>query len=343
MTIPPILILSTGRCGSTLLSNMLARHPAVLSLSEFFVPLGSAAFAHRAPGGAELWSVLSRQTPALHMMLEDGIIVDEGLYPFDKPGALFTPADIPPVMCVTLPHLTEAHEALYDELEPLIRARPARPLAEQYRFLFEHLAAKYHRRVWIERSGGSLMLAPRLLKLFPDARVIHVYRDGRDTALSMSRHHNFRMLLAVLEKARRLGVDTTRNWTRSDISPWPMRLEKLLFRLWDVEAMKRQTYPVTEYGRLWSRMIELGSAALAGLPPERLLSVRFEDVQQQPREQLDALIRFIHPDLADTAWLDEACAMLRPTRSQYLGLPEAERQALTEACAPGLRRLGYLG
>lgn len=342
MNIPPVLILSTGRCGSTLLSNMLAKHPGVLSLSEFFVPLGSAAFAHRAPSGPQLWSVLSRQTPALHMMLEDGIVVDEGLYPFGSPGARFTPADIPPVMCVTLPHLSAAHEALYDELEPWVKARPAGPLGEQYRALFEHLAEKFGRRVWIERSGGSLTLAARLLRLFPEAKVIHVYRDGRDTALSMSRHHNFRMLLAVLEKARRLGMDATRNWTRSDIGPWPHRLEKLMFRLWDVEAMKRQTFPVTEYGKLWSRMIEVGGSVLNSLPADRLLSVRFEEVQQQPRERLDALIRFIHPDLTDEAWLDEASAMLRPTRSQYLSLPEVEQQALTAACAPGLRQLGYL-
>ena len=38
----------------------------------------------------------------------------------------------------------------------------------------------------------------------------------------------------------------------------------------------------------------------------------------------------------------EACAMLRPTRSQFSALPAAEQAAVTRACAPGLRALGYM-
>ena len=36
MSIPPVIILNSGRCGSTMLSDVLNRHPRILSLSEFF-------------------------------------------------------------------------------------------------------------------------------------------------------------------------------------------------------------------------------------------------------------------------------------------------------------------
>lgn len=32
----PTFVVGTGRCGSTMLSNMLRQHPRVLSLSEFY-------------------------------------------------------------------------------------------------------------------------------------------------------------------------------------------------------------------------------------------------------------------------------------------------------------------
>jgi hypothetical protein len=48
----------------------------VLSLSEFFVPLGPEAFAHDSIDGDGFWRILSRQSPALRAMLRDGIVVD---------------------------------------------------------------------------------------------------------------------------------------------------------------------------------------------------------------------------------------------------------------------------
>ena len=55
------------------------------------------------------------------------------------------------------------------------------------------------------------MSVPRLRRLFPEARVVHVYRDGRDTALSMSRHPAFQVTLATLDKLQRLGLKPLEN------------------------------------------------------------------------------------------------------------------------------------
>ena len=50
-SIPPAFVLNTGRCGSTLLSDVLNSHPRVLSLSEFFSAVGMGTFRfHRATG-----------------------------------------------------------------------------------------------------------------------------------------------------------------------------------------------------------------------------------------------------------------------------------------------------
>lgn len=340
LPIPPVLILSTGRCGSTMISDLLNRHPQVLSLSEFFVPLGPEAFAWQRPDGARMWRTLTRQSAGLHAMLKDGHVVEEGLYRFDAPAARYRPETVPPVMAVTLPHLSDDPEALLDELEPLVRARPRMPLAEHYRALFGDLAGKLGRRVWVERSGGTLMYAAKLLRLFPEARVIHVYRDGRDTAMSMSRHHNFRVLVGALLRCRRLGIDVRRNFRAARGSPLDVLMQRLVFGVLEVE--KTAALPTLEdFGRFWSDLIEIGEEAFRDLPPERLLNVRFEDVQTAPRDKLRELIRFIDPSLEDEAWIEEAAAIPRPARSKFQTLPAAEQAALTRACAPGLERLGY--
>ena len=339
--IPPVLILSTGRCGSTMVSEMLNRHPDVLSLSEFFMPLGQNAFAWEQPTGERIWHTLSRQSPTLHAMLKDGLVVDEGLYPYDDPAARFSAHDMPPIIATALPHLTPDYEALYDALEEFVRPRPKAPLEDQYRALFGHLMDRLGRRVWVERSGGSLMLAAKLLRLFPDARVVHVYRDGRDTAISMSRHHNFRVLLAIHEKCRRLGLDLRRDFLKDRGSRAGILMEKLFFSLVDTKALLRTEPDLADYGAFWSDMILTGKEILGDLPPSRLLNVRFEDVQQAPRETLSDLIGFIDPSLHNEAWLEETVAMLRPTRAKYTELPADQQAALTEACLPGLRHLGY--
>lgn len=340
LPIPPVLILSTGRCGSTMVSDLLSRHPQILSLSEFFVPLGPQAFAWQRPDGERMWRTLTTQSAGLHAMLKDGHVVEEGLYRHDAPGARYGSADMPPIIAVTLPHLTDDPEALLDELEPLVRARPRMPLADHYRALFGDLAGKLGRRVWVERSGGTLMHSAKLLRLFPEARIVHVYRDGRDTAMSMSRHHNFRVLVGAIRRARRFGIDAQLPFRASRGSPVDVLVQNLVFRMLDIE--KTAALPTLEdFGRFWSDLIEIGLESFADLPPDRLLNVRFEDVQTAPRETLQELIRFIDPTLEDGAWLDEVSTIPRPARSKFQSLPADQQAALTRACAPGLERLGY--
>ena len=338
--IAPVLILSTGRCGSTMISDLLSRHPGVLSLSEFFVPLGAQAFAWQRPDGERMWRTLNRQSRPLHAMLKDGKVVEENLYRFDAPGARFRPGDLPPILAVTLPHLTDRPEALFDELETVVRGQPRLPLDEHYRRLFSHLMGRFGRRVWVERSGGSLMHAAKLLRLFPEARVVHVCRDGRDTAISMSRHHNFRVLLGAILKVRGLGFDAQRTFLQSKGSLVDYWINELAFRLLDVDRLAARP-TLRDFGAFWSDLELIGHRVLAQLPPERVMSLRFEDVQAAPRETLAELIRFIDPSLQDGDWLDEVAAIPSAARSKYLALPEADRQALTRACLPGLELLGY--
>ena len=339
-TIPPVFVLSSGRCGSTMISNILNRHPRVLSLSEFVSYIGISSFRYRRLTGDRMWEIYSRQSKRTRVML--GGQYEELLYPFDDPKARFTRHDVPPILCAMLPHLTERHDELFDELEPVVRGQPRQSPADHCRFLFEWLCRRFGHDVWVERSGGSLIFAAKLLEEFPDARVIHVYRDGREAAISMSRHHIFREIMVNILAFRSLGYDAMKSMARGkyfDIAI--LRLESLGMALFKPARLPYHKLTRTDCGTLWSSMIERGQRLFGHFQSDRLLNVRFEDMQAEPDTQIRRLVRFIAPALEDEAWLREACSIPRQTSSKFAQLALDEQIALTEACRPGLESLGY--
>ncbi len=329
-----------------MISDAVNRHQKILSLSEFFSFTGLEALSRKRLDGKAMWKLCSQQQPRLQSMLNHDKRISEIIYPFDAPQARFSHRDVPPISVTTLPHLTQDFDGLYDELEPVIRARSTGNVADQYRFLFEWLCDRLGRDVWIERSGGSLMFGYNVIQHFPDARVVHLYRDGRDTAMSMSQHHAFKMLLATVRQLRRWGIDLL-NGDSIDINAPPaysivFRFAlSLVSRFSNFDKMIDQEFDLEAYGDLWSRMILFGRAYLSALPADRFLALRYEDVLDRPHEKLRELIEFIDPSLLDEAWLDEAVSIPRPNPSQYLSLPAEMQSRLTQACAPGLDALGY--
>ena len=81
--IDPVLVLSTGRCGSTMVSEVLNTHPDVLSLSEFFISLGMKSLIRKRLGGKALWGICCRHSPGLRATLLSGNR-DRIRYPRDK-------------------------------------------------------------------------------------------------------------------------------------------------------------------------------------------------------------------------------------------------------------------
>ena len=339
--IPPVLILSTGRCGSTMLSDVLNLHPRVLSVSEFFSAYQLGAFGRRLPSGDEMWQLYSVQSKRTKLALRESY--GELLYPFGDPDARYTLRTIPPIMAITLPNITERYEDLYEELEPVVRAQPRQSPADHFRQTFGWLCERFGRDMWVERSGGSLLLAPLLVRNFPEARVIHIYRDGRDTAISLSGHPAFRALLAKARKIRRWGIDPVKTMPlvqRFDqLGCW---MDNFSDRFIDHEKLAYDEVTLTDFAEFWNGLIQVGHDTLGQFPEDRLLNVKFEDVQAEPRRELQRIIRFISRELDDEAWLNKASAIPRPTaRSRFDLLNAAQQRAITHACRPGLELLGY--
>src|SRR5262245_31917850 len=108
-------IVGTGRCGSTLLSRMLAEHSAVLSLFELFNGIdGAQRFAPGPLPGAAFARLFAGEQPFINAVLRRGYPVEEVVYPFGD-GARYRRGDACPYVLVSmLPRLSREPDALFD-------------------------------------------------------------------------------------------------------------------------------------------------------------------------------------------------------------------------------------
>ena len=340
----PVFIVSTGRCGSTLLSTMLRRHPRVLSVSEMVYCVRPLGFPAGPVDGRRFWSILADPRPGHTLAIRHRLLAREFLYPLG-PGARFDSATgVPPILMVTLPHLAgpgESPDDLFDEVRGFVLDRPEGPVAGHYAALLGWLRDRAGREAWVERSGASLRDLPDLLAHFPAAKFVHLHRDGRETAMSMSRHFPFRF--AVLGKFFEMttGVNPYLTADRPAGFRPPEGLAGLLPESFDRAAFLGHDLPIEAFGGVWSTLVVEGSALLDQLPPSRRLEVRYESLIAAPAPELRRLLDFVGPGLDDAAWLADAASLCVARPPTWTGLPADSRARLEAACAPGLGRLGY--
>lgn len=346
--LPPVFVVGTGRCGSTLLSRCLGAHADILSLSEFWVfatDLGgriAEAFPEERIDGEALWRTLSAVLPRQTLMLRQDVMMEEALYR-PGPGRRFTKeSGIPAIAATTLPHLSPDPDALFEEVGAICRALPEGTAGECYAALFDRMRQARGARVWVERSGGSLRLIRRLRNAFPEARFVHIVRDGRDTAISMSRHHGFRLVLAASAITEIFGVDPYESEDRTLEIDLPDELLPYLPERFDPAFFRADATALPLCGHYWSGEIRAGLEELAGLGGEQLLTLRYEDLLARPREVLERFFRFILRGDPGPG-LDAMAAAIRPPASDWRGLPAAEAAALDRACAPGFAALCAAG
>jgi hypothetical protein len=345
----PTFVVGTGRCGSTMLSNMLREHPKVLSLSEFFAFVGEGGFEPRAflphaIDGLKFWSIIAAKGELASFNLRHRVPMAERLYPFDDPAARFSSqSGIPAILQTTLPLLTDEHDALFDILEAEVTFWPTAPIADHYTHLFRWLCGHFDKRIWIERTGTSLLLVSKFLEMFQDARFIHIARDGRDAAISMHAHLAFRLHMVMVSLQQHLGVNPIESSDRSHIDRVPADLLPFLPEHFNADTL--HAYPIARSlcGEYWTQQVETGMKPLATLSPDRLLTLRYEDVLTDPKTKLDQLAAFLGEDYIDKEWSTRCAATVRKPRSTWRDLPEEEARALTEACRPGFELLAAAG
>ncbi|MDP0926903.1 sulfotransferase [Paracoccus onubensis] len=324
------LLLGSARCGSTLVSNILRQHPAVLSVSELFAAAGHNAFRPAVLNGARFWSHLAMPSAAMSQVANPDAAPGEFLYGC-MAGSAHDPWHCPPILAVTLPHLCDDPDALFDTLAARLAAAPRATLADHYRALFKELARQLGgREIWVERSGGSLVAAKTLRSMFPDAALVLLTRNGPETTLSMRDYPAARLAIWCWRRLGFLGIDLLhpdRHFGRGAL--WP--LIAALAGSSGVRRIISRRPTLAQTGEFWSAITIRGLAGLGGAQP---LILRYEDLCRDPVLWIKALVAYLGCD-APAVWLDRAAQLpeRRPSRLALLG--SVERDELAQACAPG--------
>jgi hypothetical protein len=181
-----------------------------------------------------------------------------------------------------------------------------------------------------EKDPENCFIIPFLTEAFPDAVFVHVYRDGRDVAVS---HSEKPWLAAASTGTGQRG----RGGTAWGTAP----------RFW-VEPERREEFrAVSDLARsawMWRRFTGSAFSQLAELPPERALHLRYEDVTHQPVEAADRVAEFL--GVTDPAAREALHAGFGKARPDSVGrwrarLDEAELADVRRQAEPLLGQLGY--
>lgn len=118
--------------------------------------------------------------------------------------------------------------------------------------------------VFCEKTPGNCFIIPFLHRTFPDARFIHIVRDGRDSALSLSKKNWYANESKVLYKRDPDGYlfgPGRRFWVEPDRVNEYEKTNDLHRCIW-----------------LWRRYVESALEGLEAVPGAQVLQVRYEDL-----------------------------------------------------------------
>ncbi|WP_422769504.1 hypothetical protein ACN28C_22470 [Plantactinospora sp. WMMC1484] len=289
------IIISTGRCGSTLLSDLLHTDQGTLSVQEFFMTAALLAPDDEEVSGADYWALLSCAKPDLAALFRIGMPPKEVHYPSGgRWGADLT--RLPWILAITLSKLTADPDRLFDALAERVPAFPRQRVSRHHQAFLDLLTTLGGRRRWVERSGGSSYVAPYLLRSFPGAKVVHLTRNWEETARSMSRHPSFQLIQLRVESLGRYGLDPFRVTPETAV---PAALERYLPERLTADALRERGRDVRRYLGLCAFMTAQAEQAIGDARPEHLLTMRYEDLVEAPVAELTRLGRFLELDDPD--------------------------------------------
>lgn len=167
-------------------------------------------------------------------------------------------------------------------------------------------------RVWGEKTPRNLLYADLIAKIYPDAKFIHVVRDGRDVVSS------------ILEKKF-----------------WPVAKSKRYAStsnfFGDITFEK-----VADY---WANLIDIGLEQEARIGPERWLNVRFEDFSSGVEDAFGHVYEFLGvPQSADVVAKMSKHVRQNSTNTERWrrDLSDEQIKRIMDVSEPNLRRFGYL-
>lgn len=170
------------------------------------------------------------------------------------------------------------------------------------------LSAESPRRLVVEKTCANSLRVPFVDALVPNARYLHIVRDGRDVVASAQKRWKAPLDMPYLAaKARYVPVsDLPYYASRYAIN----RLAKLRSReaavsVWGPRFEGMQEIAETQgldavCAAQWARCVDLSDAAFAAMRSECVHTIYYERFVEDPRTHLQAIAEFLGTSLRDT-------------------------------------------
>jgi Sulfotransferase family len=249
---PFVFVLGTGRCGSTILQELLARHEDVGFVSNVDAFLASLDLKGR-------WNnPLYRRVPSPFASRDVGYLrhlrytLRERVHFGPSEAYRLLGRSVSPIVVSPFRDLTE------DDLTPWLERR--------LRSFFEARRRAQRRPVFLHKLTGW----PRarfLFRAFPEARFVHVVRDGRAVASSLMQ----------------------RPWWKGHLGPEGWGFGPLPAPYQDVWESSQRSLVVLA-GLEWRVLMDAFAEARSVVPADRWTEVRYEDFVRDARGEIDRVL-----------------------------------------------------
>jgi hypothetical protein len=284
-------VVGTGRCGTTLLRDILRLHPTV------YVPSSES---HWIPYQHELCASL-RHPATFHAGIIERFSFPNGELMVDVMAA----------------DVGMSREDLFTATRAAL-AQEASTVVEWNDALFHVLAAASGRSVIGDKTPCYCLHMPLLQELWPGARFIHIIRDGRDVAFSMSQHIGFRIMASL----------ASTSWI-------PLALD----RRYAVGEQPNPEPALEDYLGLWAFRLRRALDDAKRLAPGSYIEIRYENLVNAPRAEVSRLARFLGVAQPQD-WLTRVEELTRGGSTNRIR-HQAEWEALTAVSQEILTELDY--
>lgn len=286
MNEPPTFMVGTGRCGSTTLHAFVATHPATAWLASVTLRRPAPAALNRMAVRASSLPWPGDRPPPLTRPTEPYRWWNQFEPEFGSTRRDLVAADVTP----------EAGEGLRDAVEGMVFGRRRHPL--------------------LKITGWPRV--EYLREVFPDARFIHLVRDGRAVASSQTLVDWWH------------GSDGPDHWLQGPLSD-DQRAR------W--EAHDRD--PLVLAGIGWEIVMDRFAEVRPQVPADDWLEIRYEDLCEHPREALEQITRFMGIGWPER-WHDvDLDARFRRSDGWRRRLRPEQQVMLDSALSDALARHGY--
>jgi len=293
-----VFLLGAGRSGTTLLYKILSAHSSVAYLSNY---------QRRFPN----WTLLASIQRLLNQFPE----YKRKLWFHEGGGAYFNERRRLLHSVVPIPSEAESVYASCNiPLVPVDDYRLQPQAAKCLQNKFERICRVSRSQVLLTKRTANNRRVPILRQIFPDAKYIHLVRDGRAVAYS---------LLRVA-------------WWSEHVLYWTGKTPR--------QMIEDGFNPLELAARNWVEEMQSLEQGIDLIQSSRLLEVRYDELLRDPRDQLQRILDFMElSDPVDTAFWDIVESLhLAPKEEAWVNnWTETELNRVLDLQGDTLRRWGF--